>query len=110
MVEQEFGAATWLTNKPRFAASLNSLRKRYLLYHSLTSAAKADTENTAVIAAANRCATPNQVQRRVFAQVVKRCPDTKPVRSHAVCGIEKLAACAFRSDRKSTRLNSSHLG
>jgi len=33
------------------------------------SAAKADTENTPVIAAVNRCGTQNQVQHRVFSQL-----------------------------------------
>ena len=55
-----------------FFPALKRLRKKYLLYNSLTAAAKADTENTAVIAAVNRCATQNQVQHRVFPQAVKR--------------------------------------
>src|SRR5208282_3887139 len=56
---------------PPFPA-LNNLRKKYFLYHSPTSAAKADFENTAFIAAVNRCATQNQVQHRVSPQAVKR--------------------------------------
>jgi hypothetical protein len=34
--------------------------KKYLLCHSLTSAAKADSESKAFIAAVNRCASQNQ--------------------------------------------------
>jgi hypothetical protein len=47
-------------------ASLNSLRKKYLLYQSLTSAAKADTENTPVIAAVNRWATKIKCNIELF--------------------------------------------
>jgi hypothetical protein len=35
---------------------------------------KAVDENKPVIAAVNRCATQNQVQRRLFPQPVKSCP------------------------------------
>src|SRR5208282_517360 len=42
------------------------LRKKYLLRRSLTPAAKAGTENRRVIAALKRCAAQNQVQYRVF--------------------------------------------
>jgi hypothetical protein len=50
------------------------LRKKYCLRRSLTSAAKADSENKPSIAAVNRCATQNQVQHRLFPQAVKLVP------------------------------------
>jgi hypothetical protein len=69
--------------KPAFfleqATRLNSLRKKYFLCRSLTSAAKADTENAPVIAAVNRCATQNPVQHRVFPQAVKPCRTQNPI-------------------------------
>src|SRR5208282_4184342 len=79
-----------IRQRPGLVCFLNSLRKEYLLYHSLTSAAKADTENTAAIAAVNRCATQNQVQHRVFLQAVKTCPLN--MRLLATCLLTALAA------------------
>jgi hypothetical protein len=48
------------------AARIHRLRKKCLLRRSLTSAAKADTENKPIIAAVNRCATQNQVHHLLF--------------------------------------------
>jgi hypothetical protein len=39
-----------------------------------TAAAKAAAEGKRAIAAVNRCATQNQVQHRLFPQLVKPCP------------------------------------
>jgi hypothetical protein len=62
--------------KARVLSGLNGTAEQLAeKVHSVPqSAAKADTENTPVIAAVNRCATQNQVQRRVFLQLVKPCP------------------------------------
>jgi hypothetical protein len=45
-------------------AHLKRLRKKSFPYRGLTSAAKAEFEDKAVIAAVNRCATQNQVQHQ----------------------------------------------
>jgi hypothetical protein len=47
------------------------LRKKYLPYRNLTSAAKAAPENKSRIATVNRCATQHHVQNRIFPQAVK---------------------------------------
>jgi hypothetical protein len=75
------------------ASRLNSLREKYPLRRSLTSAAKAETENAPEIAAVNRstparqnqacwgprrCATQSQVLRRFFPQAVKPSPSQNP--------------------------------
>jgi hypothetical protein len=62
-------------------ARLNGLRKKYLSRRSVTSAAKAGTENKLVVAAVNRCATQNQVQPLLFPQAVKSCPSQNPSES-----------------------------
>jgi hypothetical protein len=59
-------------------ARLNSLRKKYSLRRSATSAAKAGIENKPVIAALKRCATQDRGHNRVFPQPVKPCPETNP--------------------------------
>jgi hypothetical protein len=61
----------------QLTVSLNRLQKKYLPRRRRTSAAQACSENKPVIAAVNRCATQNQVQRRFFTQAVKRYLDTK---------------------------------
>jgi hypothetical protein len=53
----------------------NRLRKKYVPRRSLTAAAKADSENKPVIAAVNRCATQNQVQRRLLPRPAKGASD-----------------------------------
>jgi hypothetical protein len=52
-------------------ASPRRLRKKYSLVDSLTSAAKASTENKPVIAAINRCATQNQYNTEFFRSLLK---------------------------------------
>ncbi|MGA7560268.1 MAG: hypothetical protein WBW12_15215 [Terriglobales bacterium] len=50
---------------------LNSLLKNSIARRVAPSAAKADNENKAFIAAVNRCATQRQDQNRVFQHSVK---------------------------------------
>jgi hypothetical protein len=52
--------------------SLAGLLKKFFATPGLTSAAKAAGENKPITAALKRCATQNQVQRRLFPQPVRR--------------------------------------